>query len=184
MKNQEKLCCQKNTTRKRMPRRLAAIVGGALFALAYPMLAASHKPDLSGRWELETTQSILPPNSPKRLIEVIHYHDSHLTISTKTKPPLEKMPTSLILAGAVLPEFDVTTNGTESVTRKGGISFQSKTYWQGTRLVTEWKLKGPGNPVEGRQVRYLVNSGDTQVLEIQAQSGEKRGAAKLVFAKR
>ena len=82
-------------------------------------------------------------------------------------------------------ESEHTTNGRE-LTREGfgGTPARSKTYWEGTRLVTETSMETPMGSMESREVRSLSDDGKVMTVERTTRRMRGERTRKFVYVKR
>jgi hypothetical protein len=64
-----------------------------------------------------------------------------------------------------------------------GMPTESKTYWEGDKLVTESTAETPRGVMETREVRSLSSDGNVMTVEMTTKGGPREGTRKLVFNK-
>ena len=78
-----------------------------------------------------------------------------------------------------------TTDGKENANEGfRGSSINSKTRWEGTKLVTESVMETPNGTRETKEVRSLSADGKTMSVEITSKGGFGEGTRKLVYNKK
>jgi hypothetical protein len=176
-----------------------------LFFLSY-IHAQDQKPNFSGTWTLDKEKSDLGPRNPesgrrpggegeggKQPREgandgeggrrprggmfdsmTIEHNDPHLTIKRKMNFQGEEH----------IQELKYTTNNKKN-TNEGffGMTTESKTHWEGDKLVTESTAETPRGVMETREVRSLSADGSTMTVEMTTTGGPREGTRKLVFTK-
>jgi hypothetical protein len=60
---------------------------------------------------------------------------------------------------------------------------ESKTYWEGDKLVTESTTETPRAVMETKEVRNLSADGNVMIVEVTTKGGSREGIRKLVFNK-
>lgn len=77
-----------------------------------------------------------------------------------------------------------TTDGKESTNPGfGGMSTPSKTWWEGTRLVTESSMETPMGLMQSREVRSLSDDGKTMTVVRTTTGGPRERTQRLVYVK-
>jgi hypothetical protein len=78
-----------------------------------------------------------------------------------------------------------TTDGKENINEGfRGSSVKSKTYWEGTKLVTESVMETPNGTRETKEVRSLSADGKTMTVETTSKGGFGEGTRKMVYNKK
>ncbi len=192
---------------------LALLVLSAMAASAFSLslgknaraaaLAASKKsltpPDFSGRWTMEKAESHFDGMFPRSFGQTIEQQGDHLKITNELKPWFDGA--GGFYAGELLmrvPTLQVTADGTEHIATVENFRVSSRTHWEGSALITDWKVfsgttDAPAGErkteprLEATWVRYLSDDGRLQFLDITnhrwgMQSGPT-GDAELVFVR-
>lgn len=133
------------------------VIGASTFSLSIdeqtkrPQLTSVLHSNFSGRWELNQAKSHLPPGSPADLTQVIDQRESEIKVTTTSRNWRPDQPVAVTLFALTIPEFAAATDNTESMQKFGPGELQSRTRWEGSRLVTDWKLAKAGEvAVQGR----------------------------------
>jgi hypothetical protein len=179
-----------------------------LFFFSY-IQAQDQKPNFSGTWALDKEKSELGPRNPesgrrpggdvkegdgaKQPREgandgeggrrprggmfdsmTIEHNEPHLTIKRKMNFQGEDR----------IQELKYTTNNKKN-TNEGffGTTTESKTRWEGDKLVTESIAETPRGVMETKEVRSLSADGSTMTVEMTTKGGPREGTRKLVFTK-
>ena len=81
-------------------------------------------------------------------------------------------------------ELKYTTNNKKN-TNEGfrGMTTESKTHWEGDKLVTESTSETPRGVMETKEVRILSADGNTMTVEMTTKGGPREGTRKMVFNK-
>jgi hypothetical protein len=81
-------------------------------------------------------------------------------------------------------ELKYTTNGKKN-TNEGffGTTTESKTHWEGDKLVTESTADTPRGVMETKEVRSVSADGNTMTVEMTTKGGPREGTRKMVFTK-
>ncbi len=115
-------------------------------------IIAQAKPDFSGRWKMNASQSdfgaIAPPTS---LVLQIAHNDPDLKVITTQAGEM----------GDFKIEFSYTTDGRECVNRVGEIERKSTVRWEGDRLIIESRMDLGGNAVTVIETWNLSEDGKT-----------------------
>jgi hypothetical protein len=64
-----------------------------------------------------------------------------------------------------------------------GTTTESKTHWEGDKLVTESTTETPRGVMETKEVRSLSADGNTMTVEMTTKGGPREGTRKIVFTK-
>jgi hypothetical protein len=138
-------------------------------------LAQGTRPNFSGRWELDKTQSdfgSLPADDSA--MEVINHQEPRLTITQIWKNA----------DGEHTLVWQLTTDGAENITQMNEIEIRSRTGWEDSKLVTDWKMKSGANLTEGKTTRFLSEGSNTQTVKVRQRSGGGDIEQHLVFVKK
>ena len=102
---------------------------------AWLIVAQASRPNFSGRWELDKSRSdfgSLPPDDSA--MELIEHQEPKLTITQVWKDA----------EGEHTVVWQLTTDGAENLTRMNETEIASRTVWEGSNLVTDWRMKTRG----------------------------------------
>ncbi len=146
-------------------------------ASAAPLLAAPAKPNFSGRWTLDRAAS--SPGSPA-LIENIDHREPQIRIDTDWD---RNGPTGLTNAAMLAPTIELLTGGEQSANEMpAGLSLQTKSHWEGDKLMTAWTIRGLDAPLTGSWTRYLTGP-NTMAVDAISEARNHRVTSRLVFVK-
>lgn len=147
----------------------------SVFALFSAGLAAEETENFQGTWKLET---ITGTTAPANLLERIQQAQDGIEIASTWDAPANGQ-LGLTLVGITTPSLRLRPGG-ETSNEVGPFTQTAKSYWQGGRLVTEWRTNEfQGHSFRGRWVRSVA--GDAMTVEIETVSGGKTASAVLVF---
>jgi len=166
--------------------------------------AQDQKPNFSGNWVLDKEKSELGPmntqgNRRSRRSDedkgqtegtgeggerrprsgmfdsvTIEHNEPHLTIKRKMNFRGEER----------TQELKYTTDGKKNINEGFfGMSTESKTHWDGDKLVTDSTAETPRGVMETREVRSLSADGGTMTVEVTTKGGPREGTRKMVFNK-
>jgi len=139
---------------------------------------ASKQPNFSGRWRLDESGS--SRDAPRGLTEIIDHRDAILRIDSDWD---RTQPAGLSNASLLAPTLKITTDGEENVNDMPmGMSLATKSHWERSELVTDWRLQGLATPLNGTWKRYLTGP-DTMVVDAVTAAARNRTTARLVFVK-
>jgi hypothetical protein len=81
-------------------------------------------------------------------------------------------------------ELKYTTDGKKN-TNEGffGMTTESKSHWDGNKLVTDSTAETPRGVMETKEVRSLSADGSTMTVEVTTKGGPREGTRKMVFNK-
>ena len=81
-------------------------------------------------------------------------------------------------------ELKYTTDGKKN-TNEGffGMTAESKTHWEGDKLITESTTETPRGVMETKEIRSLSADGNTMTVEMTTKGGPREGTRKMVFIK-
>ncbi len=148
-----------------------------LLAAAAPLRAAAAKPNFSGRWTLDRNAS--SPGSPA-LIETIDDREPRIRIDTDWD---HTGPTGVTNAAMLAPTVELLTGGAQNANEMpAGLSLQTKSHWDGNKLITAWTIRGLDAPLTGSWERYLTGP-NTMVVEAVAEARNRRVTSRFVFVK-
>jgi hypothetical protein len=159
----------------RKPNKKWLVTLAMLVATTSLRLAQGSRPNFSGRWELDKTQSdfgSLPPDDSA--MELIHHQEPRLIITQIWKNA----------GGEHTLVWQLTTDGAENITQVNEIEIRSRTGWEDSKLVTDWKMKSGANLTEGKNVRFLSEDSKTQTVKVRQRSGGGEIEQRLVFVKK
>ena len=130
------------------------------------------RPNFTGRWELDKTRSEFGSSPPDESAqEVIDHQEPRLTIAQVWRNA----------EGEHTLVWELTTDGAQSVTRNQETEIASRTVWDDTLLVTEWRMKRGSQLSEGRSVRALAEDRKTMTVRVQQKSAAGETNQQLVF---
>jgi hypothetical protein len=136
--------------------------------------AEGSRPNFSGRWELDKTQSDLGPlPGDDSFIEFIEHQEPKLTITQVWKNA----------EGEHTLVWQLTTDGAENTSRMNQEEIKSRTTWEDNKLVTEWKMKNGDILTEGNNVRFLSADSKTQTIRVRQRTAGGDIQQLLVFVK-
>jgi len=136
------------------------------------ILAQASRPNLSGRWELDKSRSdfgSLPPDDSA--MELIQHQEPKLTITQIWKDAQGEH--SLV--------WQLTTDGTENLARMNETEIVSRTVWEDSKLVTEWRMKRGAQLSEGKFIRSLSEDRKTLAVGVRRRSASTEIDQHLVF---
>ena len=172
------------------------------FLFLCTILAQDQKPNFSGNWVLDREKSEFGPRNgeserrPRRDSKeregtnereagrrprggmfdsmIIEHNEPNLVIKRKTNFQGEER----------TQELKFTTDNKKN-TNEGffGQPTESKTYWQGDKLVTESTAETPRGVMETKEVRNLSSDGNVMTVEVTTKGGPREGTRTLVFNK-
>jgi hypothetical protein len=151
------------------------------FALcAAALLAQVPEPNFTGVWKFVPSKST---------VKITHFSQVDLSALALAPalPALDRSPEIIEHKGN---QFTVrgrtaTIDAPESATpAEGGLVRISRTYWDGDKLLTEWRLESAGKAlIQCWEVRRLSPDGKEQVVDTRIESPEKRRDSHSVFSK-
>jgi hypothetical protein len=159
----------------RKPNKKWLVTLAMLVATTSLRLAQGSRPNFSGRWELDKTQTdfgSLPADDSA--MELINHQEPRLTITQIWKNA----------DGEHTLVWQLTTDGAENITQVNEIEIRSRTGWEDSKLVTDWKMKSGANLTEGKNVRFLSEDSNTQTVKVRQRSGGGEIEQHLVFVKK
>ena len=148
------------------------LILGFLSSATLLIVAQASRPNLSGRWELDKSRSdfgSLPPDDSA--MELIQHQEPKLTITQIWKDAQGEH--SLV--------WQLTTDGTENLTRMNETEIASRTVWEDSKLVTEWRMKRGAQLSEGKFVRSLSEDRKTLAVGVHRRSATNEIDQHLVF---
>jgi hypothetical protein len=134
--------------------------------------AQASRPNFSGRWELDKSRSdfgSLPPDDSA--MELIEHQEPKLTI-TQVWRNAEGEHTVI---------WQLTTDGAENLNRMNETEIASRTVWEGSNLVTDWRMKRGTRLSEGKYNRSLSEDRKTLTVGVRQRSGSSEVEQHLVF---
>ncbi len=148
----------------------------ALLALL-ASIGCSHSPhpDFSGSWQLDPARSDFGPEpGPSSATQVIEYHDPVMRVKADSDG----------FMGTSHAELELVTDGTEKEQTVDGKPRETRSYWDGAVLVTEWGVENPGTPkFEMVERRSLSADGQTMTVKRQVHSSWADWEQKAVFVR-
>ena len=147
-----------------------------MLAATVTLLAAEvSRPNFSGRWELDKTQSDFGPlPADDSAMELIEHQEPRLTITQVWKN----------VEGEHTLVWQLTTDGAENTSRINQQEIKSRTSWEDNKLVTEWKMKNGAILTEGKNVRFLSADSNTQTIRVHQRTAGGEIEQLLVFVKK
>jgi hypothetical protein len=147
-----------------------------LAALAGAGCSQTERPDFSGSWELDASQSDFGPvPGPTQSTQIIEHQDPLLRLSAD----------STGFMGADHVEFEFQTDGTETVQTIEGRPRKTQSYWEDKVLVTKWEIDNPGQPLfEMVDRRSLSEDGRTMIVNRQVYSKWAEWEQKAVYVRK
>jgi hypothetical protein len=149
--------------------------------LAVVLLAGSGcsqvaRPDFSGRWELDVSQSDFGPvPGPSQSTQVIEHQD----------PVLRLTADSVGFMGEDHAEFEFQTDGSDAIQTVEGRARKTQSYWEDAVLITEWEVENPGQPrFEMIDRRSLSEDGQTMVVDRLVRSSWDEWEQKAVYTRK
>ena len=139
---------------------------------AWLIAAQASRPNFSGRWELDKSRSdfgSLPPDDSA--MELIEHQEPKLTITQFWRNT----------EGEHTVVWQLTTDGAENLTRMNEAEIASRTVWEGSNLVTDWRMKRGGRLSEGKYNRSLSEDRKTLTVGVRRRSGSSEVEQHLVF---
>jgi hypothetical protein len=136
------------------------------------IVAQASRPNFSGRWELDKSRSdfgSLPPDDSA--MELIQHQEPKLTITQVWKDT----------EGEHTVVWQLTTDGTENLARMNETEIASRTVWENSKLVTEWRMKRGARLSEGKYERSLSEDRQTLMVGVRQRSGSNEVVQHLVF---
>jgi hypothetical protein len=161
-----------------MKTKLAVLTSSVIFVACVLVFAQGGKPDFSGTWNLDKEKSEMgggPGGGPRMAAPsmTIDHKDPELMIKRKLEVQGEER----------TQELKYTTDGKPN-TNQGfrGRTINSKTTWEGSKLVTEATRETPQGTIETKEIYSL--SEDGKILTIEMNRKDAGGAGrKLVYVK-
>ena len=142
------------------------------FSAALLFAAQASRPNFSGRWELDKSRSdfgSLPPDDSA--MELIEHQEPKLTITQVWRNA----------EGEHTVVWQLTTDGAENLTRMNEAEIASRTVWEGSNLVTDWRMKRGGRLSEGKYNRSLSEDRKTLTVGVRRRLGSNEVEQHLVF---
>ena len=143
------------------------------FGLSAALLIAAQasRPNFSGRWELDKSRSDFGSLPPDNAMELIEHQEPKLTIAQVWKDA----------EGGHTVIWQLTTDGAENLTRMNETEIASRTVWEGSILVTDWRMKRGARLSEGKYRRSLSEDRKTLAVGVRQRSGSTEVEQHLVF---
>jgi hypothetical protein len=161
-----------------MKTKLGVLTSLMVFGACVLVFAQGGKPDFSGTWNLDKEKSEMGsgPGRGQRMAApsmTIDHKDPELIIKRKLEFQGEER----------TQELKYTTDGKPN-TNQGfrGRTINSKTYWEGSKLVTEATRETPQGTVETKEIYSLSDDGKTLTIETSRKDVGGAGR-KLVYVK-
>jgi hypothetical protein len=153
-----------------------------LFGATLAARAEQEKPDFSGTWTLDADRTE-GPFTPPAMTQVIDHKDPVFKWTTKFKEEgTPKLP--VFLTGFAVPSGEVKTDAHYETTKIQAGERETRTMWNGQRLVTTWTIRTLHDPSQGKWQRSLSDDGKTQTVDLEYRSAMMGLVqAKLVFVK-
>jgi hypothetical protein len=165
-------------------------------------IAQTEKPNFSGTWLFDKEKSDLGAwgGEGQRPSERDKQSDSANRGGRMGGPGMPRVPAKIVIehkdpqlsikrtmvfgGEERVQEVKYTTDG-ETNSNEGfrGRVVESKTHWEGDRLVTQSNIETPRGPVETTETRSLSSDGGTMTVEVTAKGGPMEGTRKLVYNK-
>jgi hypothetical protein len=147
-----------------------------LGALAGGGCNRTERPDFSGSWELDASQSDFGPvPGPTQSTQIIEHQEPLLRLSAD----------STGFMGADHVEFEFHTDGAETVQTIEGRPRKTQSYWEDKVLVTKWEIDNPGQPLfEMVDRRSLSEDGLTMTVNRQVYSKWAEWEQKAVYVRK
>jgi hypothetical protein len=144
-----------------------------LFALSATLLIAAqaNRPNFSGRWEIDKSRSDFGSLPPESAMELIEHQEPKLSIAQVWKDA----------EGEHTLIWQLTTDGAENLTRMNETEIASRTVWEGSNLVTDWRMKRGARLSEGKYRRSLSEDRKTLTVGVRQRSGSTEVEQHLVF---
>lgn len=141
------------------------------------LLTAQPKPDLSGRWELDRSRS------DSRLAActlVVEHYDSQVKFTSTWR----SLPKEDEAGEEYKNDVETRTIGPagESHVDSLGRHWSWKTYWQGEKLVEDWKLQTKDGEIHGSVICYMADNGKTLIVDTSSSGSSVR--QHMVFVKK
>lgn len=143
-----------------------------LFSVTLLVDAQTSRPNLSGRWELDKSRSAfgsLPPD--ESAMELIQHQEPKLTIAQIWKDS----------EGEHTLVWQITTDGTENLARMNETEIASRTVWEDSKLVTEWRMKRGAQLSQGKFFRSLSEDRKTLIVDVRRKSASNEIEQHLVY---
>jgi hypothetical protein len=156
--------------RQRSKNRL--LILGFLSLATLLIAAQASRPNFSGRWELDKSRSdfgSLPPDDSA--MELIQHQEPKLTITQIWRNS----------EGEHTVVWQLTTDGTENLTRMNETEIASRTVWEDGRLITDWRAKRGAQLSEGKYDRSLSEDRKTLTVGLRKRSATSEINQHLVF---
>jgi hypothetical protein len=164
-----------------LPVKLEARLLASCTAIAFLLFATSGcisgaRPNFSGSWELDTAHSDFGPEpGPSKSTQVIEHQEPVLRLTADSEG----------FMGENHLDCKFVTDGSEQTQTVEGKPRRTRTYWEGSVLVTEWKVDNPGPPgLEMVERRSLSADGQTMTVQRQVHSSWADWEQKAVFVRR
>lgn len=147
-----------------------------LAAVAGTGCSQTERPDFSGSWELDASQSDFGPvPGPTQSTQIIEHQEPLLRLTAD----------SAGFMGADHVEFEFHTDGTETVQTIEGRPRKTQSYWEDKVLVTKWEIDNPGQPLfEMVDRRSLSEDGRTMIVNRQVYSKWAEWEQKAVYVRK
>jgi hypothetical protein len=154
------------------------ILAGLCLLAAVVGLAATPRPNFSGRWRIDERQS--SRGAPAELVQTVDHRDPVLRIDSDWN---RNRPTSAAYIAMLAPAFQTMTDGSETTNEMPpGMSIATKSHWDGEKLVTEWRAIGLATEMRGEWTRRLNGTGNMLVDAVTETAG-RRVSSHFVFVK-
>ncbi len=153
---------------------------GAALLLMITVAAAGcnqvERPDFSGHWELDVSQSDFGPvPGPSQSTQVIEHEEPILRLTSD----------SVGFMGEDHVEFEFHTDGSEAIQTVEGRARKTQSYWDDQVLITEWEIDNPGQPrFEMVDRRSLSEDGQTMTVDRQVHSNWADWEQKAVYVRK
>ena len=151
--------------------RLAVALTGVFTLVLAGAVQAQQKPNFSGTWKLDKDKSTWgnPRIAPSSLVETIDHKEPTLII-TRVEVSDRGESTQLL---------KLTTDGVENTNIVGSNAFQSRSTWDGNKLVTKIR---DGRGMQLTETRVLSGDGMSQTIA-QLRPGRAEPMAQMVMTK-
>ena len=158
--------------RRRQRRNTFFSILVSLCSVTLLIVAQASRPNLSGRWELDKSRSDFGPLPPDdSAMELIQHQEPKLTITQIWKDA----------EGEHNLVWQLTTDGTENLARINEAEIASRTVWEDSKLVTEWRMKRGAQLSEGKFIRSLSEDRRTLSVGVRRRSTGNEIEQHLVF---
>ncbi len=116
---------------------------------------------------------------PAGLQEIVDHRDPVVKIDSEWD---RRKPTGLANVALLAPHVELVADGSPARTEMpSGMALETKSHWDGAKLVTDWNVVGLHAPLNGKWTRYM--KGPSMVVDAVTETNTGRTRRTLVFAR-